>query len=94
VILWDLTDPAQPGRLGSPLTGHSESVFSVAFAPDRRTLATGSADRTTILSSLTALNDLLDHAVERACSIARGGLDRDELARRVPGLPYQETCPA
>ncbi|SQE00500.1 Serine/threonine protein kinase with WD40 repeats (fragment) [Parafrankia sp. Ea1.12] len=32
--------------LGSPLTGHADSVTSVAFAPDGRTLATASDDNT------------------------------------------------
>ncbi len=44
--LWDLTDRAQPRPLGSRLTGHTDAVFSVAFAPDGRTLATASVDRT------------------------------------------------
>jgi WD40 repeat protein len=92
-ILWDLTNPAQPGRLGAPLTSRTSSVFSMAFAPNRSTLATGSANGV-VLWDLTDLNDLLAHAVERACSTTRGGLDHDEWARRVLGLPYQSTCPA
>ena len=48
VTLWNLTDPAQPRRLGSPLNGGN----SVAFAPDERTLATGSDDGTVILWDL------------------------------------------
>jgi hypothetical protein len=43
-MLWNLTDPAQPHPLGPPLTGHSNWVWSVAFAPDGRTLATDSTD--------------------------------------------------
>jgi WD40 repeat protein/energy-coupling factor transporter ATP-binding protein EcfA2 len=53
VILWDLTNPSQPHRVGQPLTGHSKPVNSVAFAPDNRTLATGSDDNTVILWDLT-----------------------------------------
>ena len=44
--------------------------------------------------ALTGLNDLLGHAVERACSFTRGGLDPNEWTRYIPGLPYQDTCPS
>ena len=49
VLLWDVTDPARPRRLGDPLTGHTGAVYGVAFAPDGHTLATASADRTVLL---------------------------------------------
>ncbi|MGH3711696.1 MAG: WD40 repeat domain-containing protein, partial [Pseudonocardiaceae bacterium] len=92
--LWDLSDRDHPHLLGQPLTGHSRAVTSVVFAPDGRTLATGSTDHTTILWDLTGLNYLLGHALERACAVTGGGLHRDEWARSIPGLPYQQTCPA
>jgi WD40 repeat protein len=76
------------------LTGHIGPVFSVAFAPDGHTLATGSGDNTVILWDVTGLNDLRNQARERACAITRGGLDRDEWDRYVRGLPYQGTCTA
>ena len=43
--------PTRPGRRrsGDPLTGHTDAVWSVAFAPDGHTLATGSADNTVLL---------------------------------------------
>jgi hypothetical protein len=47
-----------------------------------------------ILWDLTALNDVLDHPVEQACRVTGGGLDRAEWTRYIPGLPYQDTCPA
>ena len=45
MVLWDLTDPAQPRRLGTPLTNHStELLSSMAFSPHGPTLATSSGD--------------------------------------------------
>ena len=45
MLLWDVTDPIRPRRLGDPLTGHTGGVTAVAFAPDGHTLATASDDR-------------------------------------------------
>jgi WD40 repeat protein len=38
VLLWDVSDPARPRRLGEPLSGHGDRVTTVAFSPDGRTL--------------------------------------------------------
>jgi WD40 repeat protein len=66
----------------------------VVFAPDGNTLATGSGDGTAILWDLHGLNHLRATATDRACSITQGGLGRDEWARYIPDLLYQDTCPA
>jgi len=89
VRLWNRTD-LTGSVLKATLTGQSGVVRSVAFASDGHTLATGGDDATTVLWDLNTLHAF--RATERACSITGGGLNRDEWARYIPGLPYEDTC--
>lgn len=52
-ILWDITDPTRPQRLGDPLTGPSNRVGALSFAPDGTTLAAASEDGTAVLWDLS-----------------------------------------
>jgi WD40 repeat protein len=57
VSLWDTTT-AEGRRLGT-LTGHKQAIWSVAFTPDGRTLATSSSDGTLRLWNLATRRELL-----------------------------------
>jgi WD40 repeat protein len=92
VVLWNLSDPATPRPIGSPLTGHTGPVSAVTFAPNSHTLGTASHDGTALLWDLGGLQLLQDHAMDRACSITGSGLDRADWARYVPDLPYIDVC--
>jgi len=47
MVLWDLTDPSHPSRLGQPLTGQP-NPGSMEFSPDGDILATASFDNGTV----------------------------------------------
>nr|WP_273942342.1 helix-turn-helix domain-containing protein [Kutzneria chonburiensis] len=55
IALWDTTDPAKPTALGT-LTGHTDKVVTLAFAPHTRVLLSGSKDFTARLWDLTGPN--------------------------------------
>ena len=56
VRLWDLNDRNQVRQVGPPLAGHTDEALAVAFAPDGRTFATGSADGTVMVWELAELH--------------------------------------
>ena len=92
VRIWDMADRRHP-RLLTRLTGYTGAVYAVAFGPDGRTLATGANGGQVVLWDLATLNDFRNRPLQHACTLAGRGLNRNEWARYVPGLPYQNTCP-
>lgn len=55
IKLWDLEANAELGQF----TGHTSKVFTAAFSPDSKSLATGSADRTVRIWDVATMKDRL-----------------------------------
>jgi WD40 repeat protein len=88
VILWDVTQPGSAEQLGQPLTGHIDTVFSIAFSPDGQTMATGSADKRVILWDMDP-----ESWKAKACRKANRKMSEAEWRRFMGERPYRKTCP-
>ncbi|MGX2995680.1 nSTAND1 domain-containing NTPase [Streptomyces sp. JNUCC 64] len=84
--LWDL---AAPDRAGRPLPRADGPVLALAFAPDGRGLTVTTPHTAARRYPLSA-----DAAARTVCARVRGGLDRAEWGRRLPGVPYRTLCPS
>ena len=59
VILWDVSDSKTPLQLNQMTNGHTGPVWSVAYSPDGKTLASGGSDRIIILWDVSDPKTLL-----------------------------------
>ena len=76
----------------SLLTGHTNEVIDLTFAPDGRTLATTSNDQTVILWQPPRPGNVSGNEVREACLRAGGPLDEATWGQFAPGVSYQDTC--
>ena len=88
MMLWDV---ATGLPIGQPLDGHTGGVFSVAFKPDGKTLASGSVDNSLIVWDLAPQTWIAE-----TCQRAGRNLSLSEWTQYFQDQPYPEqdlTCP-
>ena len=92
MTLWDVERGA---ALGEPLDGHTNFVSSFAFSPNGSTLASvdNGTNGTVGLWERTLASTDFSTWQKRLCGVVRQNLTEQELRFRIPGRPYEKTCP-
>jgi WD40 repeat protein len=95
VLLWDVSDPAQPRRLtSSSVIRVGQYAGPVVFSPDSTELATVDPEFAVEIWGLTHLIALRDSPRGAACEVVGRGLDQAEWSRFIPGEDFVDTCAA
>ncbi|MDQ0407142.1 WD40 repeat protein [Streptomyces sp. DSM 40167] len=82
-----MADPAHDEAFGGPLTGHLDTVTSVAFAPGGDTLASAGDDLTAGIWTLDT-----DRVVRPVCARTGGDLTPARWHELLPQLACRPTC--
>ncbi|MFI0193051.1 hypothetical protein ACH4PW_36730 [Streptomyces sp. NPDC017082] len=81
------TRPARAEPVGQDLTGHLDTVTTVAFSPRGDTLASAGYDLTARVRMLDG-----DRAARYVCAHTRNILTRSDWREHLPRLGYREAC--
>ncbi|MEU4769436.1 hypothetical protein AB0H12_39960 [Actinosynnema sp. NPDC023794] len=86
IQLWNVADPRNPTEAGT-LSGHTGTVYAVAFNPADRTLVTTGANQ-----AIRLWQSDLNLARERLCTMAAPVITPDEWKTHFPDADYQPPC--
>ncbi|MFG3526950.1 caspase family protein [Streptomyces sp. NPDC047917] len=92
VTLWSVADPTRV-HLAATMARQGQRMTDLAFHPDGRYAVTVSGDGNPLtVWDLGRLPGISADLIKTACTVAGGGLTREEWKQYVPGQPYQDTC--